>query len=58
MCLLELIQIIPAELVPMGDVRESLISTLKERQIRERTLALQSELTGKAIVEIIDPILR
>ena len=58
MCLLDLVQIIPAEAVPRDDVRESLISALTERQIRERTLALQSELTGKAVVEIIDPILR
>ena len=58
MCMLELVQIIPAEPVPWDDVRESLISALTERQMRERTLALQSELTGKAVVEIIDPILR
>jgi len=58
MCMLELVQIIPAEAVLMDDVRESLISALTERQMRERTLALQSELTGKAVVEIIDPILR
>ncbi|MCP4708454.1 MAG: hypothetical protein GY869_07510 [Planctomycetes bacterium] len=58
MCMLELVQIIPAEVVLITDVRESLIFTLTERQIRERTLTLQSELTGKAIIEIIDPILR
>lgn len=58
MCLLELVQIIPAEAVSMDEVRESLVSTRTERQIRERMLVLQSELTGKAVVEIIDPILR